>query len=141
MISRIKKALVTAYQAGGVDGPFFTSAQTSFPNVKFTKPSVGPWARISFMPNSAVPFGLGPEGTDYCDGIFQIDLNYPPDSGDGAATGKADSLCALFRAGSRFSFEGQETIIKSCGHNGGFVVDDVFRVVVSIAFYSVYPRP
>lgn len=135
-LTNIFSALVTAYKMGG----FFPDAETCYPNTKFDVPANKPWVKFNHMPNQPEAFTLGEDGTDYADGLIQLDLNYPPDTGTGDALGKADAMRVLFRVGSRFLYDGTEVIIRSCGSGPGRQVDGFYRVTVTISYYAIIQR-
>lgn len=136
-LQKIKTALATAYKAAG----FFTDANTAIENVAYTPPTNDtPWARLHFVPNQPDVATLGAGGEDRVDGFFQIDLNYPLNTGDKAANDKADAIRLVFTAGARFAYSGQEVVIASCGRSQGRVQDGFWKVVVTVAFYAYITR-
>ncbi len=79
-LTKASSALTQAF----VTGAFFTQAKVAWPNKSFTPPASGPWAAIHFIPTQPVVATCGIGGDDEVDGIFQVDLNYPPNSGTAA---------------------------------------------------------
>lgn len=135
---QIKQALVTAYKAGN----FFSDALTSYPNLDFTPPKNSSWAKVSFIPTKSEVFTLGPAGSgqDRKDGLFQVDLNFPPNSGDASISAKATDLNVYFYAGRKFVYSGQEVICRSCSISPGRNVDGFYRISVTIPFYGYVTR-
>ena len=131
----IPAALTSAYRAGG----FFTDAQTSYPNSSFSKP--GPnveWASLFNLPATASTDAIN--GRDEYAGIFQIDLNYPLDSGAGGPQAKADAIRAVFRRGAAFVSGGQRVEIVSTSIAQGVPVEGWYRVPVSVSYRAFVVR-
>lgn len=122
----IKKTLIQAY----VDGSF--ALDTAYENRTFTKPASGPFAEVYILPNQPTVDTLGDAGRDLHTGILQINLNYPRNQGDGAILTKADAIRNYYEAGTRFSHEGQEVFIMSCGRSVGRLVDNHYQIVLTI---------
>jgi hypothetical protein len=137
-VSNIKSAIVEAVIGSGV----LASNLIAWPNTNFTKPGDGSkWGRFSFLPNAPATSTLGPNGLDYHDGIAQMDLYFPLNKGDKAATDAAQALCNVFTAGARFLYQGTEVVsLRTASHNGGRAEQDSFRVIVTIPYYSHLQR-
>lgn len=135
-ISNVESALVKAY----TDGAFFTTPKTQFENMAFTPPTGEPWAAVYFLPADPVVATLGAGGQDRLDGLFQIDINYPANTGTKLAKAKAEALRNTFTAGSRFSYSGQEVVISNCGRSPGRITNGFYRVSVSVFFYAHVTR-
>lgn len=130
-LSKVKSALVKAF----VDANFFAKVNTSFENVKFT-PGASPWAKLTFIPANPVVATLGAGGSDRYDGIFQIDLNYPLDTGDEATNTKFEEIRNFFTAGRRYAYSGQEVIVSNCGRSQGRIIGGYFKTTVSVFFFA-----
>lgn len=130
--AKVKSALITAYKNGG----FFSDANTRWENSTFTPPNATPWAAVSYIPAQPDVATLGDDGEDEVRGIFQIDLNYPVNSGTQASEQKADSIAQLFKAGERFTYSGQQVVIRSCGRSASYVADSWWRTNISVSFYA-----
>jgi hypothetical protein len=135
-ISNVKSALVKGF----VDGAFFANDKVAWENKSFVPPAQGPWASVFFVPNTPRVITLGPGGRDEVNGFLQIDLNYPPGSGDQEAQAKATAIEEAYKAGSRLAFSGVEVIIQSAGRSSGRIVNSFWRVSVTVFFYSHYNR-
>ena len=127
-----RSALFSAFK----DNDFFDETVISFENRKFVPPDVGPWAALYFMPTQPVCATLGEGGTDRMDGILQVDLNYPTDAGEAEVNLMFENIRDVFKCGARFAYQNQEVIIKSCGRNTGRIVNNFYKVVVTIQFYT-----
>lgn len=132
-VSEIRSALYAEYEAN-------SPLPTSVSNVKYEPAGDTPWARLSFIPNQPSVASLGAGGKDEIDGFVQIDLNFPMGSGSLAAETKADFYRTLFPAGARFSYNGQEVLVTSCGISSGRIIDSWYRVSVTIAWYAQLQR-
>ena len=123
----IPSALIARYRSGA----FFTDALTAYPNAAFTKPAPSvAWASVFVIPATTAPLSI--RDSDEMAGVFQIDLNYPINSGAGAAQAKADAIRAHFKRGTVLS--GVELGTVSVANLGP--VDGWFRVAVSINYRS-----
>jgi len=120
-------ALIARYRSGA----FFADALTAYPNATFTKPTASTaWASVFVIPATTAPLSI--RDSDEMAGVFQIDLNYPINSGAGGAQAKADAIRAHFRRGTVLS--GVELGTVSVANLGP--VDGWYRVAVSIAYRS-----
>lgn len=132
--TNIKAALINAYISGGF------SLSTAYENKKFKAEKNTPWAAVFIVPNQPSVATLGDSGTDAHDGFLQINLNYPPDCGDGEILKKADEIGAYFRAGSSFEYDSQQVTISSCGRSQGNNVDDMYQIILTINWYARVQR-
>ena len=131
----------TALAQAFVDGGFFPNEDVAWENVKF-EPRVGnkPWARFTFMPTEPLVASLGQDGLDQENGFFQVDLNYPLGTGDAAAMSLYDDMRSVFKAGNRFTENGQVVVIQSCGRTPGREFGGYYRVTVTVYFYAMLQR-
>lgn len=110
-------------------------------NAPFNKPSkLEPWAATFVLPNQPSVATLGAEGQDAHDGVLQIDLNYPLNTGDKDVMSKADELTDFFKAGKRLAHSGVELTVASCGRSRGLEVDGWYRVSMTIAWFARVSR-
>lgn len=135
-MANVRSALADAFEDGG----FFTATAIAWENASFSPPADAPWARFTFVPARPDAASLGTGGMDEVTGFVQIDLNYPQGTGESVVMGKYDSLRNTFKTGSRFSYGGDTVIVRSCGRSPGREVDGVYRVSVTIYFYSQIQR-
>ena len=123
----IPTALIAHYRAGA----FFTDALTAYPNATFTKPAPSAaWASVFVIPATTAPLSI--RDSDEMAGVFQIDLNYPINSGAGGAQAKADAIRAHFKRGTVLT--GVEVGTVSVANLGP--VDGWYRLAVSINYRS-----
>lgn len=113
---------------------------TGYENEAITPPSDAKWAEVHFLPNTPEVLTLGEFGEDLVDGIIQIDLNYPIGTGGGESRTDYERIRLAFPAGSRSAYNGQDSIIRSCGRTPGRPADGWFKVSVTIYWYALIPR-
>lgn len=128
----IESALRKAWRDGG----FFADENTAYDNVAFEPVASTPWARIAVIPAQPEVTSLGVNGYDEHNGVLQIDLFYPLDKGSGAAYAKSDEVCALFKAGARFTYGGETVVIRSSGRNNGRNDGGWFKVTISVFYLA-----
>lgn len=133
-LDNVQRALITAV-ANSLSG-----VPTGYENEPFEPPSGEKWAQVYFLPNAPSVETLGAEGMDRVDGVVQIDLNYPVQTGGALARTDFETIRAAFPAGARPVHSGQEVTIRSCGRSAGRVVDGWFRVSITIVWYALIPR-
>lgn len=131
--------LAKALKQGVVDSPL--DLPYALENAPFDKPEPqSPWAAVHIIMNQPFVATLGAEGQDGHDGILQIDLNYPLNTGEAAVTAKADELSDFFKAGKRLAHSGVELTVASCGRSRGREVDGWYRVSMTIAWFARVSR-
>lgn len=131
--------LAQALKQGVVDSPL--DLPYAVENAPFDKPTPqNPWAATHIIMNQPSVATLGSEGQDAHDGILQIDLNYPLNTGEAAVTAKADELSDFFKAGKRLAHSGVELTVASCGRSRGREVDGWYRVSMTIAWFARVSR-
>lgn len=130
-----------------VQTALFTSAitalgaiPTEYENMDFSPPTNAKWASLFFLPNVPVVATLGSTGQDEATGLIQIDLNYPLGTGNSAARTDFETLRAAFPAGSRHTNTGQVVMVTRTGRSAGRIVDNYYRVSVSVFWYALIPR-
>lgn len=128
--SKISSTLVDAYISGGFGLP------TIYENKVPDELPAPPFARVFESPNQPSVVTLGNNGEDSHDGFFQIDLNYPLNEGSGDALAKVDEMRAHFKAGTRFTYNGQAVTIRSCGRSAGRQIDGYFQISITINWYA-----
>lgn len=133
--SGLRKALVQGVEDSPLDLPYAAE------NSPFTKPTdQSPWAAVHIFMNQPSVATLGAEGQDAHDGIMQIDLNYPLNTGEAAVTAKADGLTDFFKAGKRLAHSGVELTVSSCGRSRGREVEGWYRVSMTVTWFARVSR-
>lgn len=132
---KTEAALIQAYQGAGLSLP------TEYENAEFERPEKnGSYASVFFSPNQPSVSGLGNTGADEVDGFLQIDLYTERNSGTAEARNLTDTLRNTFQAGTRFSYDGQGVLIRSCGRNQGRVIDGYFMISITIYWRTYINR-
>lgn len=124
-LSSIRAALISGYNEVGLD------LDTAYENRSFL-PGEYPWASAFLIPNipDAVTVGIG--GEDEHSGFLQVDLNYPLNEGTAHILEAADQIRAHFVAGRKFTHDGQEVLIRSCGRSTGLEINGWYRISMTI---------
>lgn len=133
-LSDVRKALVAAYVAMGLDLP------TQWENKYFDPPAGANWARFNWTPGQPEVSTLGEAGVDFCRGFVQISLVFPEDSGEEEAMTLADQFRPVFWAGRSFTYDGQAVTIQSTGRSSGQYVENSYRVYVTINWSAFIKR-
>ena len=146
----IRNALIQSWIEGEFDLPW------AKPGKDYDPETGEPWAAVHVLPSQPGVATLGDSGQDRHDGVFQIDLNWPLNTGDTPLLLKADEIAARFKAGARFEapilsatlhldFVEQVyggyvplcVLIRSCGVEPMRRVDNWNRVSITI-YYSAW---
>lgn len=135
--SNVYSALVSRFMEIGV----LPAAKVQQENVKFLPPTGSSWASLWFLPNIKDVATLGPEGFDELTGVFQIDLNFPQDSGRKLSQDIADVVESNFTSGTKLAYSGQEVTVTACGRSQGRNVNGSFRVPITVGFRALVARP
>lgn len=114
--------------------------QVEHENAEFTKPTQDRWAKVTFVPTTPSVHTLSRDGEDEVDGFMQVDLNYPQNTGDGAARADFEELRAAFPAGASYASGGQTVTIRNCGRSSGRLANQWYRVSVTIYWFAFIPR-
>lgn len=139
----VRKALFEAARAR-IDAVIGEN-RIAWPNVKFEIPTSVPpetftypvWCAVHYLPNTPTPITMGQEGEDETEGLLQIDVNQPRNTGQEDIEQVLTPLENYFTAGRILSKNSQETSIISCGRSPGRVVEDKhYRVSLEITWYS-----
>lgn len=108
----IQKALDNPLKAGAFGGlPVVLENSTYVPDVST------PFLTGTILPAQPTQTELGPAGTDLHEGIYQISIYYPKDSGTGEMNRKADEISLVFKSGVTFEWETTCVRINNIGRN------------------------
>jgi len=130
----LRSALIQSWVDGGFE------LDTAYPNRKFDPVAGTPWAAVFILPNQPEVATLGDSGADQHDGVFQISLFYPPNQGDHDIMAKADAIAAHYKAGKRFSYDGQSLLVRNCGRAQGRLDDGWYRIDLTINWVAWVDR-
>lgn len=135
-LANVRRALVQGYLDTGITASSATAAE----NVLFNPPRSAKWCKLTFMPVSAEVATLGAGGRDRHDGLLQVALYYPVNTGEAAAAADYETLRAAFTAGARFAYGGSTAAVLACERTHGRESDGWWVVVSSVRFYAMLNR-
>lgn len=99
------------------------------------------WFEFFLVPNRPAVVTLGDDGLNEHTGFAQINLNYPIHEGSGNMLQKVDEVSALFKAGSRHTYQDQTVSVISCGLDGSSqTVNGFFQSILTIQYRAQSPR-
>lgn len=96
----------------------------------------GFWFKLSNLRAQSNVATMGSKGEDNHPGVFQIDINYPKNLGEGPLLQKADELAKLFPAGASFTSGGQAVKLTGTSVSPTRTVNGFLRVSISLNYYS-----
>lgn len=114
---------------------------TKWPNAPFpNQPTNATWIRIT--PLYGTPFQVGLAKTDRINGVLQVDIFVPRDTGDTVALGIVDDLRqALPNNGQSLDSGGVKVKFESVGLSGNGVEDGVWtKYMIEARFYAYVDR-
>lgn len=139
--AKIDEALLATYVAGLFGLP------TAYPNMGAVdeysnpvQPAGEPWARVSILPSRPVVATLGPGGKDEFNGVMQVDLFYPRNTGSGEANAKADEIITTFKAGTTHAAGAVTVHSDGAGRVRAVDLPDWYQTIIEIAFHSWLER-
>jgi len=95
----IQKALDVPLKTGSFGGlPVYLENSTAVPDIS------APFLTGTLLPVQPIQSELGPSGTNLHEGIYQISIYYPKDSGTGNINRKADEIAAVFKSGANLEW-------------------------------------
>lgn len=121
----IQKALDVPLKTGSFGGlPVFLENSTSAPDIST------PFLSGTLLPVQPVQSELGPSGTDLHEGIYQISIYYPKDTGTGNINRKADEIANIFKPNAIFEWFGTCVRVNGIGRgplriNKGWAILDL----------------
>lgn len=136
--TKINAALVSA--AGTALGASY-AGRIAYEGRDFTPPSSGKWAGLYNLRAGTAIATLGAGGEDQHDGVFQIDLSAPENTGTAGLLADADALRAYFIGGRSFIYNGQCVRVRRCDVSAIRYVDGYLRVSASVTYLSRSTRP
>lgn len=133
---KINAALVSAYLASDV----MPQARTAFEGVGFSPITGQSWARITDLPSSNDPAGLGQYAPDERMGILQVDLFHPNGSGTAPILGDAQRVLQYFHKGRRLEYGGQGVLIRK-SQRSQIRQEELWQVVSVDVHYTAWTFP
>jgi len=109
-------------------------------NFESDPPNGTPWIVTFMLPGPMTPVGLGDQGDDVANGVFQVDLNYPLGAGRQSALAKYEEIRRYFKAGRKFTSGTTSVVSISVSPSSGGRVDQNYRQTVSITWEARISR-
>ena len=116
------------------------STSVAWPNRDFDPAGKPLWASVHYMPIAPVSVSAGSLGLDRENGLLQISISVPRNTGDSVFRSFRDAARAYFIPGQTFSRNSQDATVQSCGLSSIRVVDNWFRVSLSIVYRAEFNR-
>lgn len=118
-----------------IDNEFF-NLDWAFDNQNFKPLNSNPWARLTVLPSQPIPSEIGAVLTDELNGIAQIDLFYPSDSGDGLSLQKADEILNVYKRSTNLTYLTQSVRIRTSGISRGSENTPWFHTFITIEWVA-----
>ncbi len=128
-IASIQKILYKAVQDGGF------GLDIAYENVKFDPKSKDGYLSCFMLRAPTLQAELGWVGCDLHTGIFQIDINYPQDSGATAHAEMCDQINAFFKSGATFAGPTESVNIQNVSAGVMQVAQGWATLSLSIQYY------
>jgi hypothetical protein len=129
----IVKALVDSVLNLGL--PQLAGVPVEAPNTDIS-PYPSLWLKASVIPNECYPVTLGVDGDDNHNGLLQIDINVPINTGDGLINNIAGEIKKLYPAGRNIS----PVVVASSSISPARIVGSNYRISVTVTYYSRIAR-
>ncbi len=108
----LQKALDVPLKTGSFGGlPVFLENSHEEPDIST------PFLTGTMLPAQPEQSELGPAGTDLHEGVYQISIYYPKDSGTGDVNRKADEIAVVFKPNAIFEWDTVCIRVISIGRN------------------------
>jgi hypothetical protein len=133
-LAAVETALETLAETALGDVP------TEWENAKVDKDNAAKWAKVVFVSNQPTAATMGTGGRDHVDGFLQIDLNYRQGKGKAQAKNDFEAIRGYFKAGDHPVNSGQVVTVRNCGRSQGRIVDNWYRVSITVTWYAQIPR-
>jgi len=113
---------------------------TEWENATVDKDGAAKWAKVLFVANQPTAATMGAAGRDQVDGFLQIDLNYRQGVGKAQVKSDFEAFRGYFKAGDHPVNSGQVVTVRNCGRSQGRIVDNWYRVSITVSWYAQIPR-
>lgn len=97
--ANLQKAFDVPLKTGSFGLPVFLENSPAVPDISVS------FLTGTMLPAQPIQSELGPEGTDLHEGIYQISIYYPKDSGTGDINRKADEIAIVFKPNTIFEWD------------------------------------
>lgn len=135
MTDKIDSALYQAFDSGAF------GLSVADENRDYTPIPGSAWAQLFVVHSQPSANTLGLGGQDLITGFLQINLNYPENTGAGAAKQKATTIRDYFYAGRVFTYSSQDVFITDSGRGISRNDDSWYQVIVTINWQARVTRP
>lgn len=105
----------------------------AWPNTQFEPAAGSTFLTPSFLPNETLQVGLGTNGKDETNGLYQIDVVYP--AGNGRST-IPDTVADHFKRGTVLSYNGTTVRIRSVSIDSAITDGAYHFVPVTVSFQT-----
>jgi hypothetical protein len=109
-------------------------------NAPVVKPTNAKWGKFFFRPNKSSVRTLGSTGTDEHDGFFQIDVNYPVNTGDAASEVDYEALKVKFNASVNLTSGTQVVMIEGLGMTPDPEETQFYKVIFTVYWRAQVAR-
>lgn len=110
-----------------------TGTSVAFPNVPYTPQAGTSYLRASFLPAETTQAGLGANGKDETNGIYQIDVVVPRGSGRPQLI---DTVADLFKRGTVSSYNSVNVRVRSVSMSPAILDEEWYFVPISVNFQT-----
>jgi|TARA_B100000963_G_scaffold350943_1_gene361857 hypothetical protein len=110
-----------------------TGTNVAFPNVPYTPQAGTSYLRASFLPAETTQAGLGANGKDETNGIYQIDVVVPRGSGRPQLI---DTVADLFKRGTVSSYNSVNVRVRSVSMSPAILDEEWYFVPISVNFQT-----
>lgn len=133
----VESSIATALMARVASLVLLPVHPVAFPNMAFTPPANKKYVRVTHFPNTTDRLYLGNSDPHRHQGILQISVVAPLNSGESAARELAGQIADHFPAGLTLHSGGVQVKVTKRPNTGSAVIDTTeIRIPVSIAYRS-----
>ncbi len=134
-ISDVESAIIQAFIAADI----IDSDRIAYENIEFDTDG-STYFEVSFLPDQPNVSTLGKGGINEMRGVFQIIICVPTNEGTFEASGYCDDIEDYFISGREFTYNNTCVRILSSGRSSAFVIDNYYKVPVSVTWVSRLQR-
>jgi hypothetical protein len=116
-----------------------SSPPVAWQNITYTPLSGVLYLRPTLLPAPTQQAGLGDNGLDEYQGIYQIDIFAAVGGGRGTAEAKADLISDHFKRGTSLVSSGTYVRLRDVSRSAGVVDGDRFAISISIKYMAHTP--
>ncbi|MDT8372016.1 MAG: phage tail terminator-like protein [Gammaproteobacteria bacterium] len=118
------------------------SRDVAYENISYIPTTGKPFIRPTVLPVDTTQAGLGKNGQELHEGIFQIDVFYPVDTPNALVLDEADAIANHFARGLTLTYNGVNVRIGTTSVGSGNRENVWYQIPVSINYHSfTHARP